>query len=86
MNENMTKTEVMLIDDVMTWWNLKLITEQRDDQSSNLQLIFSLGHQWCWSSKAICLTGHFPDFDFGLKDNENADDSGLASESLQFSY
>ena len=26
---------------------------------------------------------HFPDFDFGLEDNENADQSGLANESLQ---
>ena len=29
---------------------------------------------------------HFPDFDFGLEDNENADESGLANESLQSSY
>ena len=28
----------------------------------------------------------FPDFDFGLEDNENADESGLANESLQSSY
>ena len=25
-------------------------------QILNLESIFSLGHQWCWSSKAICLT------------------------------
>ena len=41
---------------MMSWWNLKLITEERDDQNPNLQSIFSLGRQWCWSSKAICLT------------------------------
>ena len=29
---------------------------------------------------------HFPDFDFGLEDNENADESSLANESLQSSY
>ena len=29
---------------------------------------------------------HFPDFDFGLEDNENADESGLANESLQSTY
>ena len=29
---------------------------------------------------------HFPDFDFGLEDNENADESGLANESLHSSY
>ena len=43
----------------MSWWNLsviKSITEQRDDQNPNLQSIFFVGHQWCWSSKAICLT------------------------------
>ena len=29
---------------------------------------------------------HFLDIDFGLEDNENADESGLANESLQSSY
>ena len=29
---------------------------------------------------------HFPDFDFGLEDNENADESRLTNESLQSSY
>ena len=29
---------------------------------------------------------HFPDFDFSLEDNENADESGLANESLQSRY
>ena len=41
---------------MMSWWNFKIITEQRYDQNPRLQLIFSLGHQWCWSFKAICLT------------------------------
>ena len=29
---------------------------------------------------------HFPDFDFGLEDNESADESVLANGSLQSSY
>ena len=29
---------------------------------------------------------HFPDFDFGLEDNENAHESELANKLLQFSY
>ena len=29
---------------------------------------------------------HFPDFGFGLEDNENTDENGLANESLQSSY
>ena len=29
---------------------------------------------------------HFPEFDFGLEDNENADQSDVANESLQSSY
>ena len=32
------------------------------------------------------LSEHFPDFDFGLEDNENPDESGLTNESLQSSY
>ena len=28
----------------------------------------------------------FPDFDFGLEDNKNADESSLANESFQSSY
>ena len=40
----------------MSWWNLKLIAEQRDDKNPNLQSIFSLGHQWCWPSQFIYLT------------------------------
>ena len=54
-NETMTKAEVMRGWVMMPWWNLsvmKSITEQRDDQNPNLQSIFSLGHQWCWLSKA----------------------------------
>ena len=39
--KTMTKTEVMLIDDVM----MELIAEHRDDKNPNLQSIFSLGHQ-----------------------------------------
>ena len=53
-NETMTKQRWCWL--MMSWWNLKLIAEQRDDQNPNLQSIFSVGHQWCWSSKAICLT------------------------------
>ena len=59
MNDTMTKAEVMWGWVMMSWWNLsviKSITEQRDDQNPNLQSIFSLAHQWYWSSKAICLT------------------------------
>ena len=59
MNDNMTKAGVIWGCVMMSWWNLsvmKSITEQRDDQNLNLQSIFSLGHQWCWSSKALCLT------------------------------
>ena len=41
---------------MMSWWNLKLIAEHRDDKNPNLQSIFSLGHQWCWPSQFICLT------------------------------
>ena len=41
---------------MVSWWNLKLITKERDDQNPSIQSIFSLGHQECWSSKAICLT------------------------------
>ena len=58
-NDTMTKAEVMLGWVLMSWWNLsvmKSITEQWDDQNPNLQSIFSLGHQWCWSSRTICLT------------------------------
>ena len=29
---------------------------------------------------------HFPDFDFGLEDNENVHESELANKLLQFSY
>ena len=29
---------------------------------------------------------HFPDFDLGVEDNENAGESSLANESLQSSY
>ena len=59
MNDTMTKAEVMWSWVMMAWWNLtvlKSITEQRDDQNPNLQSMFSLGHQWCSWSKAICLT------------------------------
>ena len=59
MNYIMTKAYVMWGWVMMSWWNLsiaKSITEKRDDQNPNLQSIFSLGHQWCWSYKAICLT------------------------------
>ena len=59
MNDTMTKAEVMRNWVMMPLWNLSVMkstTEQRDDQNPNLQSIFSLRHQWCWSSKAICLT------------------------------
>ena len=54
MNETMTKTEVMLIDDVM----MELETDSRteDDKNPNLPSIFSLGYQWCRPSQFICLT------------------------------
>ena len=58
-NDTMTKADVMRGLAMKSWWNLsvmKSITEQRDDQNPNLQSIFSLGYQWCWSSKAIRLT------------------------------
>ena len=65
---------------MMSWWNLKLITEQRDDQNPNLQSIFSLGHQWCWSSKANCLT-YNEVFGFFLdKDLVSANQSGFKPE------
>ena len=41
---------------MMSWWNLKLIAEQRDDKNPNLQSIFSLGHQCCWPSQFIYFT------------------------------
>ena len=40
---------------IMSWWNLKSMLEQRDDQNLTLQSIFYLGYQW-WLSKVICLT------------------------------
>ena len=59
MNDTMTKAEVLRDWVMVSRWNLsvmKSMTEQKDNQNSNLQSIFSLGHQWCWSSKATCLT------------------------------
>ena len=55
MNEIITEAEVTWGWMIMSWWNLKSILEQRDDQNLNLQSIFYLGYQW-WLSKVICLT------------------------------
>ena len=57
-NDTVTKAEVMWEWVMMSWWNMivmKTITEQRDDRNPNLKSIFYFRHQWCWSSKAICL-------------------------------
>ena len=59
MNDTMTKAEVIWSWVMMSWWNLSVmrsITEQRDDQNPNLQSIFSLWHQLCWSSMAVYFT------------------------------
>ena len=43
---------------------MKSMRKQRDDQNPNLQSIFSLGHQCCWSSKAIYLTNTLINLEF----------------------
>ena len=45
MNETMTKTDVMLIDEVMM--ELETNSRTKGCKNSNLQSIFSFGHQWC---------------------------------------
>ena len=57
-NDTVTKAEVMWEWVMMSWWNMivmKTITEQRDDRNPNLKSIVYFRHQWCWSSKAICI-------------------------------